>query len=177
MTPEGLITGRVYIAQGEQALGRDDAAVIHTILGSCVAACLRDPVLRIGGMNHILLPDHAGSPIGMQSAGAGAMERLINALMKAGADRQRLEAKLFGGAAIVRGLTDVGQRNTAFALSYLENEGIPCVAQSIGGRSARQIKFWPASGRVRQRLVQDSDLKESVPTVADAPPGSDLELL
>ncbi len=177
MTAEGFVTGRAYIAQGEQALGRDEATVIHTILGSCVAACLWDPELGVGGMNHILLPDQAASPLGMQSVGAGAMERLINALLKAGAEKGRLKAKLFGGASIVRGLTDIGERNAAFARGYLENEGIPCIAESVGGTQARQIKFWPASGRVRQRIVHESDFEEDVAAPAPAPAGNDLELL
>jgi chemotaxis protein CheD len=105
--PQGRPASLV-ITQGEFAVGDSPDMVISTILGSCVAVCLRDPILRIGGMNHILLPNAAGGRIGAVSFGASDMERLMNALLKRGAMRSRLEAKVFGGAAVVSGLSDIG---------------------------------------------------------------------
>lgn len=165
---------KTYIAQGEQAIGSRPTDVIQTILGSCVAVCLRDTCRNIGGMNHILLPQRAASDVGARGVGATEMERLINALMRQGAEKSNMEAKVFGGAAIVEGLSDIGAQNTRFVLEYLGIEGIPCVAQSTGGTMARQIRFWPATGRARQRLVQP----EQAPVLApDAGPvATDLEL-
>lgn len=165
---------RVYIAQGEQAVSRGDATVIFTILGSCVAVCLRDPELQLGGMNHILVPDGSISDLGVRGVGASAMETLINALMKRGAVRARLEAKVFGGAAIVAGLSDIGARNSDFVLSYLEDECIPCLSRSLGGTLPRQIRFWPGSGRVQQRFVR---AEEAPRERLVSPKPNDLELL
>lgn len=166
---------KTYISQGEQAIGHDPDDVIATILGSCVAVCLWDYDARLGGMNHILLPDAPDTSIGLQSAGAGAMERLINGLLKIGADKERLHAKIFGGAAIISGLSDIGARNAAFVRGYLATEQIRCVAESLGGTAARQIRFWPESGRVRQRFVRRDDVPE---IVGEKPVhGNGLELL
>lgn len=162
-------SGRVYIAQGEQAIGSDPDLVISTILGSCVSVCLWDPVARRGGMNHILLPDLPSNAIQLRAVGAGAMERLINALVKTGADKARLEAKVFGGAAVVAGLSDIGARNVAFARGYLEAEAIPCIGSSTGGQQARQVRFWPESGRARMRLVQEQVADIPVAAAGNAP--------
>lgn len=149
----GFRTSTTYIAQGEQAVGESPDAVITTTLGSCVAVCLWDPVVRVGGMNHILLPETAGSWSEVHNLGGTAMDRLVNALSKSGADRGRLRAKVFGGAAMIAGLSDIGCRNTTFALEYLGREAIPCDAKSLGGTAARQVRYWPHSGRARQRFV------------------------
>lgn len=166
---------RIYIAQGEQAIGSCPGQVIHTILGSCIAVCLWTPERGIGGMNHILLPEDPGRDIAARGTGAFAMERLVNGLMKAGAARADLKAKVFGGAAIVAGLSDIGRRNAAFVFEYLEAEGIPCLSQSTGGRQARQIRFWPATGQVKQRFVRSDQAPETGVAPSDAANG--LELL
>ncbi|MEM0948530.1 MAG: chemotaxis protein CheD [Pseudomonadota bacterium] len=157
MPKDNRKTDRVYIAQGEQAIGDLPDMIISTILGSCVSVCLWDPDLRIGGMNHILVPEGAVSDARALSFGANAMETLINALMKSGANRAGLVAKVFGGASIVTGLSDIGERNAAFAFEYLRIEGIPCHSSSVGGTQARQIRFWPENGRVRQRFVREAE--------------------
>ncbi len=162
-----------YIAQGEQAVGRTPDAMITTTLGSCVAVCLWDPDHRIGGMNHILLPDEGGSWSRLNNLGGTAMDRLVNALVKTGADGGRLRAKIFGGASMIAGLSDIGERNAAFVLEYLDRETIPCDARSVGGRAARQVKFWPHGGRVRQRVV--SDFREP-PHIVSASAGNGVEL-
>ncbi|MDJ1007080.1 MAG: chemotaxis protein CheD [Paracoccaceae bacterium] len=155
-----------YIAQGEQAVGASPDAVITTTLGSCVAVCLWDPAGQVGGMNHILLPDDPGSWSQINNLGGTAMDRLMNALVKTGADRARLRAKVFGGAAMIAGLSDIGERNAAFVLEYLARETIPCDAKSVGGRAARQVKFWPHEGRVQQRFVSGFKEPEHTPSVA-----------
>lgn len=162
-----------HISQGEYAVGDGNGGSISTILGSCVAICLHDEVARLGGMNHFLLPD--GPAIGVQAAsfGVNAMELLINALIKQGAVRARLQAKAFGGARMIAGLVDIGACNTAFVQRFLHREGIPCVSHSLGGHAARRIEFWPESGRARQRVLADVRLQEAVPHVIK---GNDVEL-
>jgi chemotaxis protein CheD len=163
-----------FIAQGEFAVGDREDTVIQTILGSCVAVCLRDPVLRLGGMNHILLPDPGGSRIGAASFGASDMERLMNALIKRGAVRQRLEAKVFGGAAVVAGLSDIGARNVAFVRSFLAAEGIVTLSENMGGERPRQVRFWPESGRAQHRFVGLTEVTE--PKAAPVASGNEVEL-
>ena len=145
----------IYISQGEQAIGGAASDVISTILGSCVSVCLWDPEARVGGMNHMLLPD-AASDIINQSTGAVDMERLINAMVRLGAVRDRLRAKVFGGASMLSGITDIGARNVEFAIGYLNREGFVCDAASTGGDFARQVRFWPESGAAKQRRVRDA---------------------
>jgi chemotaxis protein CheD len=148
---------RVHVVQGEHHVTRDPETVLTTILGSCVAVCLRDPETGIGGMNHFLLPD--GKVEGMDEGrryGAYAMELLINEILRRGGRRERLEAKLFGGARMFGGLSDVGASNAAFAEKFLRDEGIPVVGSSLGGTEARRVQYWPTSGRAQQRTVTDT---------------------
>lgn len=145
----------VYIAQGEHAVGGDPEMVVATILGSCVSVCLWDPVAGVGGINHLLLPElrTEGSDL---SAGAVDMDLLINKMMPLGAERPRLRAKLFGGSSMLSGRTDIGARNVEFGRAYLRNEGIPCDAENVGGSRARRLRFWPATGKARMRLVDEA---------------------
>lgn len=132
----------------------DQDVALVTVLGSCVAACLHDPVARVGGMNHFMLPDIDPGEGASARYGAHAMELLINELLKLGARRGNLEAKLFGGGNVLKSFTSnqVGTRNAQFALDYLRAEGIPVVAQDLGGIHPRKVAFFPLSGRafVRQ---------------------------
>jgi chemotaxis protein CheD len=164
----------IFIAQGEHAIGSVPSLTISTILGSCVAVCLHDPQARIGGMNHILLPDDGGGRLGAVSFGASDMERLMNALLKRGAERSRLQAKVFGGAAIVAGLSDIGARNATFVRSFLSSEGIPTLSENTGGDRARQIRFWPESGRAQHRFVGLTEVNETRPTAPPKPNGVEL---
>ena len=145
----------IYIVQGQEAVSNREDEVISTILGSCVSICLWDPEARVGSMNHLLLPETKTDALSQQSAGAASMERMVNAMMRRSAERRRLRAKLFGGSSMLSGLTEIGARNADFARSYLASEGIPCDAESTGGPLARQIRFWPASGKVKQRFVKE----------------------
>ncbi|PSJ50132.1 chemotaxis protein CheD [Mesorhizobium soli] len=140
--------------------------VLTTLLGSCVAACLRDPQARVGGMNHFLLPGTLGAA--RQDAeryGVHLMELLVNGLLARGAQRQRLEAKLFGGARTLEGLSDIGALNAEFAKGFLRHEGIAVVGGDLGGERGRRIEYWPVSGRARQAL-----LKGDPGLAAPAPP-------
>ena len=127
----------------------DDTALM-TLLGSCVAACIRDPLLKIGGMNHFLLPDGDGSDGAPSRYGSYAMELLINDLLKRGANRGRLEAKVFGGANVLKGFTanPVGTRNSQFVRDYLAAEHIPIVAEDLLGIHPRKVWFFPQTGKV-----------------------------
>lgn len=154
------------IIQGEHAISRDENVVITTILGSCVSACLFDPVLRIGGANHFLLPDAGTDPAEHRYATA-AMEALVRSLLRAGADRGRLEAKLFGGAWRMANLPDIGRRNALAAADFLRKEGIPVVSSDLGGTQARGLRFWPATGHARiQRLGSQIPLPVEKPSTA-----------
>ena len=147
---------RIHIVQGQYHVTADPHVVLTTTLGSCVAACLRDPLAGVGGMNHFLLPEGEGvdGPDAFRY-GAYAMELLVNGLLAQGARRERLHAKLFGGAQLVDRLFDVGGQNIAFARRFLRQEGIGFDGGSTGGAHARRLQYWPVSGRVRQlRLVR-----------------------
>lgn len=151
MLPE---RGIIHVIQGEEAISARPEIMLTTVLGSCVSACLYDAERRIGGMNHFLLPGGAGG--GDMRFAAASMERLVNGLLKRGAERARLRAKLFGGARMIAGLMDIGRRNGDAALQFLETEGIACTSTSLGGTRARRVRFWPATGRAQQLLLDPS---------------------
>jgi chemotaxis protein CheD len=133
-----------------QYLVVDDDTALTTTLGSCVAACIRDPLLGIGGMNHFLLPDGHSGDGAPARYGSYAMELLINDLLKRGAHRKRLEAKVFGGANVLKGFTSnpVGTRNAEFVRSYLASEQIPILAEDLCGIHPRRVWFFPNTGKV-----------------------------
>ncbi len=142
----------VIIHIGEYHAGRRPT-VIKTILGSCVSVCLMDPVTRVGGMNHILLPGRADLAAFDMPArfGINAMELLINAMMKAGGERKRFRAKLFGGADVlpgIRGDYRIGPKIISFVKAFLANEGIRVVNQDLGGTMTRKIFFHTDTGSV-----------------------------
>jgi len=143
---------RIHVVQGEFHVVDDANVVLTTILGSCVAACLRDPVAGVGGMNHFLLPGdvQASASGAAERYGVHLMELLINGLLKRGARRERLEAKLFGGARVVKGLSDIGSKNAFFAKDFLRNEGVKLIAEDLGGMLGRRMEYYPVSGRARQ---------------------------
>jgi len=148
----------VQLTQGDTYVTNDPTEILTTILGSCVSACIRDPIAKIGGMNHFLLPDGgSGEDRNAVRYGANAMELLINALLKRGASRGSLQAKLFGGANVLAGLSSIGSKNAAFAQRYLADEGIPVIGGNLGGTSSRRIQFWPVTGRARQLALTTSE--------------------
>lgn len=157
----------VNVIQGEYEISEDPAVVLTTVLGSCIAVCMFDTTRGIGGLNHFLLPNREGGGGASVRYGAYAMELLINGLLRKGAERARLQAKVFGGASMIGNLRDIGASNAAFARQFLADEGIPCVAESVSGTSARRIRFWPTDGRVRQLMVSAAAI--SLPPEKPAP--------
>lgn len=175
MTPTALVRHeqnehRIHVVQGSHHVTADPTVVLSTILGSCVAACIRDPALGLGGMNHFLLPSAPNGDAGDNRYGVQAMELLINGLLGLGADRRRLEAKLFGGARMVVGLSDIGAKNAEFARQFLKLEGIRLIGESLGGDRARRLHFSPSTGRASQQLVQDPRVIAAERTLTRQPP-------
>lgn len=170
---------RKHVMEGEYFVSEDPDLVLTTVLGSCVAACLRDPVARIGGMNHFLLPgdiERARSH-DAERYGVHLMELLVNGLMSHGAQRDRLEAKLFGGAKTVFRSSDIGAMNARFAENFLKNEGISIVGRSLGGPVGRRVEFWPVSGRARQSFMSEPPSAPPAPSIPKKPlPEGDVEL-
>lgn len=172
-------TQRINLVQGEARVEGGANVVLTTLLGSCVAACIRDSEAGIGGMNHFLLPGDGTSQNRAESYGLYLMEVLVNGLLKKGARRQSLQAKLFGGARTLDGLADIGAKNAAFALRFLDNEGIAHVGGDLGGDRGRRIEYWPHSGRARQILMEKSAPLPLPITLSPASPrmsGGELEL-
>jgi chemotaxis protein CheD len=150
--------GEFYITSHHEA--------IVTVLGSCISACIRDPQRGIGGMNHFMLPADttSGTSSWLDKAtglatryGSYAMETLVNALLKMGASRSRLEVKLFGGGHVLNAGIDVGERNIEFAREWLHTEGFPIVAEDVGGNSPRRVVYFPSDGKVRVRHLRSED--------------------
>lgn len=146
-----ILPGQFYVTRQSE--------VIATVLGSCVAACVRDTGNGVGGMNHFMLPEPGPGDKGSWSRTAGrparygtdAMEQLINAILKAGGVRSRLEVKIFGGARVI---SDVGRRNVEFVRNYLETEGLELIAEDVGDVYPRHVQFFPDSGRARMRRLR-----------------------
>jgi len=180
----------VKILPGEYYVTRNDEA-ITTVLGSCVSACIRDPLANVGGMNHFMLPEDNSvrepgkrAPVVLSTRyGSHAMESLINDLLKIGAQRQRLEIKLFGGGRVLSAMTDIGARNIDFVTNYLNLEHLPVDAQDVGGELPRKIVYFPTEGRVRvrklrpieQRAISDRE-KQYMDSLRAKDEGGDIEL-
>jgi chemotaxis protein CheD len=151
----------VKVLPGEFYVTPKSDEILVTVLGSCVAACIRDQRAGIGGMNHFMLPLAHASGWGddHQSARYGnfAMEKLINELIKAGCSRERMEVKVFGGGNVTETNNAIGTQNAEFVLRYLEAEGLICSAQDLGGSYPRRIHYYPGTGRVVRRLLGGSD--------------------
>jgi chemotaxis protein CheD len=147
----------VKVLPGEFFVHDEDVAIMTT-LGSCIAACLWDRERKVGGMNHFMLPDGAGAADGGRY-GSYAMELLINELIKRGASRTTLEAKVFGGGAVIAGMTtiNVGERNTQFVLDYLKTERIAVVSKDVLDVYPRKVCFLPASGKAMVKRLAPSN--------------------
>ena len=142
------------VVQGEYSVSSLVEDQLTTVLGSCIAACIYDIKAGIGGMNHFLLPGGSGGTEGNVKYGAFLMEVLVNELLKAGANRNMMKARLYGGGKMNAALGDVGARNIAFARKYLGNESIPLEFEDVGGTLARRITMLPTIGKVDVRLIQ-----------------------
>jgi len=160
----------VKIMPGEFFVAREDI-VICTVLGSCVSACIWDRNAKVGGMNHFMLPGSdagggSGSGVGNDSVtaasgryGVFAMEQLINELIKRGARKANLEAKVFGGGAVLRQFStlNVGERNAAFVLDFLKTEGIRIASRDLLDVHPRRVAFFPVSGRALCKKLTTAD--------------------
>jgi chemotaxis protein CheD len=179
------------ILPGEYFVTRSDES-ITTVLGSCIAACIRDPAVSIGGMNHFMLPEDnsVGKSAWLEGPGAlstrygsYAMESLINELMKLGARRERMEVKLFGGGKILSSMTDVGRKNIDFAREYLRIEGFRIAAEDVGDVCPRRVLYFPATGIVMLKRLRALDVVEIarretnyLSSLAAKPADDDVEL-
>jgi chemotaxis protein CheD len=148
----------VKILPGEYFV-HDEDLLIMTTLGSCIAACLWDRHARVGGMNHFMLPEGAGSGLDSGRYGSYAMELLINELLKRGASRATLEAKVFGGGQVIAGMNtmNVGERNTQFVMDYLKTERIPVVSKDVMDVYPRKVCFLPASGKAMVKRLSPAN--------------------
>lgn len=150
----------VKILPGEFFVDGEDV-VLTTVLGSCVSACLWDARAKVGGMNHFMLPEGSREtdPVGLAGRyGVHAMELLINELLKCGARRSSLEAKVFGGGNVMASFTlNVGERNASFVKRFLATEGIRIVAEDLLDMHPRRVAFFPGSGRALVRRLARAD--------------------
>ncbi len=178
-----ILPGECYVSlRGE---------MIVTVLGSCISACVRDPHLGIGGMNHFMLPVQRDRATPRNSLvtpelcyGNWAMEYLINAILRQGGRRERLEVKLFGGGRVLAGLSqmDVGRRNIEFVRAYLAQEKVAVAACDLGGDYPRKVLYFPDTGAVKMRrlrslandVVQQRE-RDYMESLAGRPPASDVE--
>ena len=177
----------VKVMLGQHKISARADEMLVTTLGSCIAACIRDPVAGVGGMNHFLLPEvpeGACDSVNVAARyGGTAMELLINHLLGAGARRNRLEIKVFGGAKVIESTLDVGAKNAEFVLSYIRNEGLHLVGQDLGGLMARRVHYFPSTGRVLRRVLRHEAMSETVSqelnymsTLRQKPIEGDIEL-
>lgn len=142
--------------------------ILDTVLGSCVSACIRNPRLRIGGMNHFMLPrpsghdtDTWGNVAGRATRyGTASMEQLINHVLKAGGTREELEVKIFGGGRVLSSLTDVGEHNVEFVRDFLKHEGLRVTSEDVGDTCPRHVQYFPLTGRVRVRHLTSRYTKD-----------------
>jgi chemotaxis protein CheD len=178
-----ILPGECYISLGGE--------IISTVLGSCVSVCMRDPVRRVGGMNHFMLPLQLGD-VGISRAstmdpalcyGNWAMEYLFNELVKQGAKKERMEVKVFGGGRVLTGMTnmDVGKKNIEFIESYLAREGFVVSSRDLGDIYPRKVLYFPDTGAVKVKKMKtdrvDVSLQEKryLESVSK-PKNSDIEL-
>jgi chemotaxis protein CheD len=152
-----VLPGEIYVSTQEEQL--------VTVLGSCVSACIHDPVRGVGGMNHFMLPAPVDSGSDTWAADSGrvarygsdAMDQLIDAVLKAGGKRPDLRVKVFGGGRVLPQMSDVGQRNIEFVRRYIAQAGLPLLAEDLGDVFPRQVQFHPRSGLVRVRKLRRRD--------------------
>lgn len=147
-----ILPGEYYVTHAEE--------IIATVLGSCVSTCVRDRNTGLGGMNHFMLPEDPRKDKGGDALryGCFAVERLINELLKRGAERGELEIKVFGGGRVLAGLGDIGRSNVEFVRNYLHEERLCSVAEDVGGPWARRLRYYPRTGRA---LVKHLPMREA----------------
>lgn len=151
----------VKVFPGEHYVTGDSDEMLVTILGSCISACIRDPMTGIGGMNHFMLPNYTAgcwdSTSESMRYGNVAMERLINDILAKGAVRSKLEIKVFGGGNVMGGSANIGHRNADFVEEYLAAESLPIVARHLRGSLPRRLHYFPATGRAMLQELMRTD--------------------
>ena len=170
---------RVTVMQGEARASVDPSIEFSTVLGSCVATCLFDPVAKAGGMNHFLLAEPPSSSDRAkfdEHYGLFLMELLVNEMLSLGASKSRMRARLYGGANMRDGLSPIGSANAAFARRFLATEGIPLAFEDLEGRQARRVHLMPASGKVRCRTAVSEPPPMQKPLERPQSAGGDVEL-
>ena len=149
----------VSVFQGDFFTSANPNEIITTVLGSCIAVCVRDPDIRFGGMNHFLLPNAAKGQSILPSRelryGSYSIERLVNAILAHGGRRSRLEIKVFGGANLTQGSQAIGSENISFVEKYFEREGLVVAASDLGGNLPRRVRYYPVTGRAQVAQSQD----------------------
>jgi chemotaxis protein CheD len=179
-----LLPGEYYVTL--------DNELITTVLGSCISACICDPIAGVGGMNHFMLPETskdrlrsgAESVVGNATRyGNYAMEHLINVILANGGKRKNLQVKLFGGGKIIPTMSDVGERNIQFVLEYVDAEALTLLAQDLGDIYPRKVNFYPKTGKVKMKKIQDIHNETLAirerrygSTIKDMPVESEVEL-
>ncbi len=170
-----ILPGEFFVSQ--------DPMIVYTVLGSCVSACVRDPIAKIGGMNHFMLPKpkDGGSDSWGESTryGSYAMESLINEILQRGGIKSRLEVKLFGAGKIYDGNIDVGARNAEWVLEFLRTEGLAACKTDLGDVFPRKVYYFTESGRVLLKKIErvknntiaerEHEYAEKIQTTGQAP--------
>lgn len=149
----------VKIFAGDWYVTKDPGECMATILGSCVAACIRDPILGIGGMNHFLLPGEDNKIHTTDAAryGVYAMESLLNGIFSLGGRKERLEVKVFGGGNVINNSAKIGSKNARFVRDFLRTEGYRIMSEDLEGTHPRRVHYYPATGKVMMRLLRRKD--------------------
>lgn len=157
-----ILPGECYVTGGTE--------MISTVLGSCISVCVRDPFVRVGGMNHFMLPLQSGATGISRTAamdpalcyGNWAMEYLVNEILKLGGRKERLEVKVFGGGRVLAGMTniDVGKQNIEFITEYLANEGLTIQSQNVGDVYPRKVLYFPETGNVKMKKLKTDRVPE-----------------
>ena len=173
----------VKVLPGEDFVSGENI-VIMTVLGSCIAACLWDSRARVGGMNHFMLPESDSTDVSGRY-GSYAMELLINEMLKLGARRETMQAKIFGGGQVMANFTtmNVGERNTSFVVNYLQTERIPIVSEDVLDIYPRKVVFFPATGKAMVKRLAHAhpealaqEVRGNAATVAKATSGGSVDL-
>jgi len=147
----------IKIFAGDWYVSTQKGEMLATILGSCVSACIRDPILGFGGMNHFMLPgdDMMDNKISNSARyGVAAMENLINGIMKVGGQKHRLEVKVFGGGNVINNSARIGSKNAKFIREFLHTEGLRIVSEDLEGEHPRRVHYYPDTGKVMMRLLK-----------------------
>lgn len=156
----------VKVSPGEYHVTDLPEVAVATVLGSCVAACICDPVAGVGGLNHFMLPESSVGAWGQAMAslryGNFAMKRLIDDILMRGGQRSRLEIKLFGGCSLAQDHGRIGERNADYAEGYLQAEGLVPLVRQLRGRRARRVLYHAVSGRALMQELPDQDPQVAV---------------